>query len=88
VSVKASRSRRLRSSLDRGQRRTLLMMLAAVASLHVIGFLMLFSLIAPRRYQIGPTGAFTIGIGLRTRLGCGMRSMPITSRRSTIRPGS
>jgi len=52
------------SSLDRGQRRTLLMMLAVVVGLHVAGFLTLVALVAPRHYHLGRAGAFTIGIGV------------------------
>jgi high-affinity nickel-transport protein len=52
------------TSLSGGQRRTLLMMIAVVGGLHVLGFVTLISLVAPRRYQLGTAGAFTIGIGV------------------------
>src|SRR5690348_9790048 len=51
-------------SLDGGQRRTLVMMVAAVAGLHVLGFLTLIALVAPSHYALGATGTFTIGIGV------------------------
>jgi nickel/cobalt transporter (NiCoT) family protein len=35
-----------------------------VGGLHVLGFLSLIALIAPHRYRIGTTGAFTVGVGI------------------------
>jgi high-affinity nickel-transport protein len=52
------------ASLSRGQKRTLLMMVAVVGGLHVVGFVTLLSLVAPRHYELGSAGAFTIGIGV------------------------
>ena len=52
------------ASLSRGQKRTMLMMIAVVGGLHVAGFLTLISLVAPRHYELGRAGAFTIGIGV------------------------
>jgi nickel/cobalt transporter (NiCoT) family protein len=52
------------ASLDNGQRRTLLSMGAVVVGLHVLGFLMLFGLVAPGHYALGATGTFTVGIGM------------------------
>ena len=52
------------ASLDLRQKRTLLMMIAAVAALHVVGFLALIELVAPKRYSLGGAGVFTIGIGV------------------------
>jgi high-affinity nickel-transport protein len=60
------------SSLDSGQRRTLAMMVAVVGALHVVGFVMLFGLVAPGHYRLGATGTFTIGIGI-TAYTLGMR---------------
>ncbi len=51
-------------SLEGRQRRTLLMMLTVVVALHVIGFLVLIGLVAPKRYSLGASGTFTIGIGV------------------------
>ena len=51
-------------SLDHGQRRTLVMMAAIVAGLHVLGFATLIALVAPSHYALGAAGAFTVGIGV------------------------
>src|SRR6201992_4175456 len=59
-------------SLDRGQRRTLMMMVAVVAGLHALGFVMLIGLVAPNRYSLGSAGTFTVGIGI-TAYTLGMR---------------
>jgi high-affinity nickel-transport protein len=59
-------------SLDRGQRRTLLMMVLVVGGLHVIGFVILFALVAPHHYHLGASGTFTVGIGI-TAYTLGMR---------------
>jgi nickel/cobalt transporter (NiCoT) family protein len=59
-------------ALDNSQRRTLLRMAFVVVGLHVIGFVTLIELVAPRRYQLGTAGAFTIGIGV-TAYTLGMR---------------
>ncbi len=59
-------------SLDRGQRRTLFMMIAVVGGLHVIGFLTLIARVAPNRYSLGTSGVFTIGIGV-TAYSLGLR---------------
>ena len=48
------------ASLSRGQKRAMLMMIAVVGGLHVAGFLTLISLVAPRHYELGRAGAFTI----------------------------
>ncbi len=51
-------------SLDRGQRRTLLMMTLVVLGLNIAGFVTLIALVAPAHYRLGSSGAFTIGIGV------------------------
>jgi len=51
-------------SLTGSQRRTLAMMVFVVGGLHVLGFLTLIALVAPRHYHLGSAGAFTIGIGV------------------------
>jgi nickel/cobalt transporter (NiCoT) family protein len=61
---RTARVRAFWASLTRGQKRTLLMMGTVVAGLHAVGFVMLISLVAPRHYQLGTAGAFTIGIGV------------------------
>jgi high-affinity nickel-transport protein len=60
------------ASLDRGQRRTLLMMVFVVAGLHVLGFLTLIAVVAPSHYNLGASGTFTVGIGI-TAYTLGMR---------------
>ncbi len=50
--------------LDPGQWRTVSLMAGVVLALHVVGFFMLFALVAPSHYHLGTAGAFTIGIGL------------------------
>jgi nickel/cobalt transporter (NiCoT) family protein len=40
------------------------MMGVVVAALHVLGFASLIALVAPRHYQLGTAGAFTIGVGV------------------------
>ena len=67
-----SRLRRFWASLDQGQRRTLLLMCAAVAALHAIGFGILLLVVAPHHYELGSGGAFTVGIGI-TAYTLGMR---------------
>ena len=56
--------RSLWACLDSSQRRTLVMMAAVVLGLHVLGFLILFAVVAPSHYALGRTGVFTVGIGL------------------------
>jgi nickel/cobalt transporter (NiCoT) family protein len=52
------------NSLTPSERRTLVMMVLVVVGLHVVGFLTLISLVAPKHYNLGSAGAFTIGIGV------------------------
>src|SRR6202050_2139463 len=52
------------ASLDGGQRRTLLMMVAVVVFLHVAGFVTLIALVAPKHFGLGKAGVFTVGIGV------------------------
>ncbi len=51
-------------SLDAGQRRTLAMMALVVIGLHVVGFLTLIFLVAPKHPHPGGAGPLTVGIGL------------------------
>jgi high-affinity nickel-transport protein len=60
------------AALERGQRRTLVMMALVVAGLHVLGFLTLIALVVPRHYRLGTGGAFTFGIGI-TAYSLGLR---------------
>jgi high-affinity nickel-transport protein len=73
--VGITRQPRLRAfwgSLDRGQKRSLLMMATVVTGLHLVGFGTLFLLVIPHHYAIGSAGAFTLGIGI-TAYTLGMR---------------
>src|SRR5947209_854653 len=56
------RLRALWTSLTPGQRRTLLLMAAVVAGLHVLGIALLLSVVAPTPLRAG--GALTVGIGV------------------------
>jgi nickel/cobalt transporter (NiCoT) family protein len=67
-----SKLRRFWSSLDRGQRRTLVLMGTVIAALHAIGFGILLLVVAPHHYSLGSGGAFTVGIGI-TAYTLGMR---------------
>ena len=67
-----SRRRRIATALDAGQWRTVAMMGAVVLGLHVVGFLLLFALVAPHHYHLGSSGAFAIGTGV-TAYTLGMR---------------
>jgi len=58
------RLRSFSASLTASEKRTLSMMAVVVAGLHILGFLMLIALVAPRHYHLGAEGAFTIGIGV------------------------
>jgi high-affinity nickel-transport protein len=60
----ATRWRRLKHSLDPGQWRTVALMAAVVLGLHVVGFFILFVLVAPHHYRLGTSGAFAVGTGL------------------------
>ncbi len=67
-----SRWQRVKGGLDAGQWRTVLGMGTAILALHVIGFGLLFFLVAPNDYTLGASGAFTVGVGF-TAYTLGMR---------------
>jgi high-affinity nickel-transport protein len=50
--------------LTSSERRTLAGMAGAVIGLHALGFFLLIVLVAPHHYHLGPSGGFTIGLGL------------------------
>ena len=62
----AARSRweRIRSGLTPAQWRTVGAMGFVIVALHVVGFFLLFAVIAPQRFSLGHAGLFTVGIGL------------------------
>jgi high-affinity nickel-transport protein len=63
---------RRRLSLDAAQWRTLAIMAAVVIGLHVVGFVLLFAVVAPHHYRLGASGTFAIGTGI-TAYTLGMR---------------
>ena len=67
-----TRWQRLRGSLDAGQWRTVLGMAAVIVGLHVVGFVLLFAVVAPHEYSLGASGVFTVGVGF-TAYTLGMR---------------
>jgi high-affinity nickel-transport protein len=68
----SNRWQRARHGLTKHEWRTVAMMVAVVAGLHVLGFFLLFAMVAPHRYQLGASGAFTVGVGV-TAYTLGMR---------------
>ena len=54
----------MKGKLTPGERRTIAGMAGAVIGLHVIGFFILIVLVAPHHYHLGPSGGFSIGLGL------------------------
>jgi high-affinity nickel-transport protein len=67
-----SRWQRVRNGLDPAEWRTVLGMGAVVLGLHVVGFVLLFAVVAPNHYTLGASGAFTVGVGF-TAYTLGMR---------------
>ena len=51
-------------SLTAGEKRTVLAMVAVIVALHAAGFGILVGLVAPRRYALGASGVFTVGLGI------------------------
>jgi high-affinity nickel-transport protein len=57
-------ARSLWATLERDQRRSLMGMGAVVVGLHVVGFAILFGVVAPAHSALGRAGVFTVGIGM------------------------
>jgi high-affinity nickel-transport protein len=55
---------RVSGALSRREWWTVAGMASVVIGLHVVGFLILFTVVAPHHYQLGSSGAFTVGLGL------------------------
>ncbi|HEX3872756.1 MAG TPA: HoxN/HupN/NixA family nickel/cobalt transporter [Solirubrobacteraceae bacterium] len=72
ISVRPSRWLRLKASLTPAEWRRAGAMTLFVVALHVIGFVLLFAVIAPHHYALGKTGAFSVGLGF-TAYTLGMR---------------
>ena len=51
-------------ALTRREWHTVAAMAVAVIGLHVVGFVILIVLVAPHHYHLGPSGGFSIGLGL------------------------
>jgi high-affinity nickel-transport protein len=64
AAAEPGRFTRFVTSLDPAERRSLLGMAALIVALHVIGFTLLFGVIAPRHYHLGSTGVFGVGVGV------------------------
>jgi len=67
-----ARVRRVTGALTPGQWRSVAGMVLVVGGLHALGFFLLFAVVAPRHYQLGASGAFTVGVGI-TAYTLGMR---------------
>ena len=59
-----SRLARIRGALSRAEWRRVGGMAAVVVGLHVVGFALLFGLVAPQHLDLGSAGAFGVGIGI------------------------
>jgi high-affinity nickel-transport protein len=55
---------RLNRALSRREWGTVAGMASVVIGLHVVGFFILITVVAPHHYQLGSSGAFTVGLGL------------------------
>ncbi len=56
--------RRISRSLTGPEWRTVAGMASVVIGLHVVGFFILLTVVAPHHYHLGSSGAFTVGLGL------------------------
>ena len=72
IGVRPSRWQRVKASLTPAEWRRAGAMTAFILALHVIGFVLLFAVIAPHHYVLGKTGAFSVGLGF-TAYTLGMR---------------
>jgi high-affinity nickel-transport protein len=72
ITVRPSRWLRLKASLTPAEWRRAGAMTLFIAGLHVIGFVLLFAVIAPHHYVLGKAGAFSVGLGF-TAYTLGMR---------------
>jgi nickel/cobalt transporter (NiCoT) family protein len=59
-----SRWQRLSQALTTHEWRVVAGMCGVVIGLHVVGFFILIALVAPHHYHLGPSGGFSIGLGL------------------------
>ena len=63
-------------SLTGSQKRTVAAMGLVIVALHVVGFVVLIVMVAPRSYSLGASGVFTVGLGL-TAWTLGLRTVAI-----------
>jgi nickel/cobalt transporter (NiCoT) family protein len=61
---RCSRRQRLSRALTAHEWRIVAGMSSAVIGLHAVGFFILIALVAPHHYKLGPSGGFTVGLGL------------------------
>jgi high-affinity nickel-transport protein len=59
-----TRWERLRGGLSSSEWATVAGMAAVVVGLHVVGFFLLFAVVAPHRFDLGASGFFGVGIGI------------------------
>ena len=59
-----SRWQRIRGGLTPSEWATVAGMAAVVGVLHVVGFFLLFAVVAPHEFDLGTSGAFGVGIGM------------------------
>ncbi len=64
MEAQPSRRERLSRALTAREWRVVAAMGGVVIGLHAVGFFMLVVLVAPHHYHLGPSGGFTIGLGL------------------------
>jgi high-affinity nickel-transport protein len=59
-----SRLQRARGALTPAEWRRAALLAAVVTGLHVVGFLLLIAVVAPRHYELGAGGVFGVGLGI------------------------
>src|SRR5438105_12652855 len=64
VAKELSRRQRVRWALTGPEWRTVAGMSGVVIGLHAVGFFILIALVAPHHYHLGPSGGFTVGLGV------------------------
>ena len=56
--------RSVRAALNPAERRRVAGLAAVIAGLHVVGFVLLFAVVAPQHYELGASGVFGVGLGI------------------------
>jgi nickel/cobalt transporter (NiCoT) family protein len=62
--VRASRWTRIKSALTPQEWRRAALLAAIIGGLHVVGFFLLFAVVAPHHYSLGASGVFGVGVGI------------------------